>query len=111
MGIFENVRKRVDDFKKLCLDHNVKDLYVFGSSITSDFNPKTSDIDLVVEIDVIDPLARGEHLLDLWDKLEDFFQRRVDLLTESSIKNPVLRKNIEKSKVLIYDGTRGKVLV
>jgi predicted nucleotidyltransferase len=51
-----------------------------------------------------DPLKRGEALLNLWDKFETFFQRKVDLLTASSIRNPILKKSIESSKVLVYDG-------
>jgi len=111
MVIIEIVRGRLDEFKNLCVGHNVKKLYAFGSSVTNHFDIRTSDIDLLVEIDDDDPMVRGEHLLDLWDKFEEYFQRRVDLLTNTSIKNPVLRNNIEKSKVLIYDGTREKVLI
>jgi predicted nucleotidyltransferase len=45
----------------------------------------------------------------LWDKFESFFQRKVDLLTYSSIRNPILRKSIDSSKTLIYDGKEHKV--
>ena len=34
-----------------------------------------------------------------------------DSLTESSIKNPVLRKNIDNTKILIYDGEGQKIFV
>jgi predicted nucleotidyltransferase len=51
----------------------VKYLYAFGSSITSEFNEHTSDIDLVVEVDEKDPAARGEYLLSLWDQIRVFF--------------------------------------
>jgi predicted nucleotidyltransferase len=94
----------------LCKSHNVKYLYAFGSSVTGKFNPLKSDIDLLVEIDSADPLDRGEKLLSLWDLFEDFFNRKVDLLTESSIRNPFLRKSIDSTKVLIYDGSGQKVL-
>lgn len=86
-------------------------LYAFGSSISEKFDPKTSDIDLLVEIDSKDPVDRGEKLLSLWDLFEDFFKRKVDLLTESSIRNPFLRKNIDSTKVLIYDGSGQKVII
>ena len=79
-------------------------MYAFGSSTTDKFNDTTSDIDLLVEIDVPDPIERGEKLLSLWDTFELFFHRKVDLLTDSSVRNPYLRKNIDSTKVLIYDG-------
>jgi hypothetical protein len=40
-----------------------------------------------VEIDSGDPVDRGEKLLSLWDLFEGFFNHKVDLLTDSSIRN------------------------
>ena len=56
-------------------------------------------------------LEKGEKLLSLWDKLEDFFQRKVDLLTQKSLKNPFLLENIDKTKILLYDNERKEVFV
>jgi len=47
----------------------------------------------------------------LWDNLELFFNRKVDLLTDNSIHNPYLRKSIDSTKKLIYDGQGEKVFV
>lgn len=93
----------------MCKAHNVKTLYAFGSSVTDRFDPASSDIDLLVEIDTSDPIERGEKLMDLWEKFENFFQRKVDLLTNKSLRNPFLKKSIDSSKVLIYDGQRQKI--
>ncbi|MBI9068794.1 MAG: nucleotidyltransferase domain-containing protein [Salinivirgaceae bacterium] len=111
MRIKDDIKVKLKDFLDLCKSHKVKYLYAFGSSTTDSFNNQTSDIDLVVEIDSPDPLERGEKLIDLWDKFEKFFDRKVDLLTDSSIKNPILRKSIDNSKILIYDGTGQKILI
>jgi len=70
----------------------VKCLYIFGSSLSETFNQNQSDFDFLVEIEAEDPVEHGENLLSLWDKLEEFFSRKIDLLTYSSIRNPVLRK-------------------
>jgi uncharacterized protein len=111
MIIKDEILKKLNDFTLLCQKHNVKYLYAFGSSVTDKFDYNTSDIDLLVEIDDSDPVQRGEKLISLWDNFETFFLRKVDLLTESSIHNPYLRKNIDLTKVLVYDGARKKVLV
>ena len=111
MGIKNEIENKSDDFKKLCIENKVKSLYAFGSSITSGYDPDSSDIDLLVEIDEPDPLERGEKLINLWDKFETFFNKKIDLLTESSIRNPILKENIERTKILIYDGTGQKILV
>ncbi|MBZ9786809.1 nucleotidyltransferase domain-containing protein [Psychroflexus sp. CAK57W] len=101
----------MSDFQSLCKAHHVKNLYAFGSSTTDQFNEDSSDIDLLIEIDIDDPIERGENLMNIWDKLEEFFQRKVDLLTNTSIKNPILRKSINSTKVLIYDGEEQKISI
>ncbi|MCX2836805.1 nucleotidyltransferase domain-containing protein [Salinimicrobium sp. MT39] len=111
MRIKESIRARFSDFTTLCRSYNVKTLYAFGSATTDEFDENSSDIDLLIEIEENDPLERGEKLLAIWDKLEEFFQRKVDLLTQNSVKNPVLKKNIDATKVLIYDGQKQKISV
>jgi hypothetical protein len=105
MVIKDEISKQPDYFSDLCKSHKVKYLYAFGSSVTDKFDTNNSDIDLLVEIDTNDPIDRGESLLSLWDLFEAFFSRKVDMLTDSSIRNPFLRKSIESTKVLIYDGS------
>lgn len=97
------IQSRNREFLSICQSHHVETLYAFGSSVTDRFHAD-SDIDLLITVDEEDPLERGEALLSIWDQLETFFQRQVDLLTDSSIKNPILRKNIDQTKVLLYDG-------
>ncbi|QLE01252.1 nucleotidyltransferase domain-containing protein [Galbibacter sp. BG1] len=109
MNLKESIHNRLSDFLTICKSHNVRNLYAFGSSVTDDFHENTSDIDLLIEIDNEDPLERGESLMRIWDIFEEFFLRKVDLLTNSSIKNPILKKNIESTKVLIYDGKEQKI--
>ncbi len=111
MVIKDVILRKKRDFTILCKDHKVKYLYAFGSSVSDTFNPDKSDIDLLVEIDSKDPIEKGENLMSLWDLFEEFFKRRVDLLTDSSIRNPFLRKSIDSTKVLIYDGAGQKVLI
>lgn len=111
MSLKHHIQQREQEFLELCQKHSVNMLYAFGSSITDHFNEETSDIDLLVEIDESDPIERGEKLMSLWDNLENFFDRKVDLLTNASLKNPVLKKNIERTKVLLYDGRGKKVPV
>jgi predicted nucleotidyltransferase len=111
MRIRDEILKRKDTFIVLCKDHKVKYLYAFGSSVTDKFDTDRSDIDLLVEIDSADPVDRGQKLLSLWDLFEGFFSRKVDLLTDSSIRNPYLKKSIDSTKVLIYDGTGQKIFI
>ena len=111
MFIEEVISDKEKDFQSLCKAHRVKYLYAFGSAVTTRFDKDHSDIDLLVDIDTPDPVERGEALISLWDTFELFFKRKVDLLTESSIHNPYLRRSIDSTKILIYDGTKQKIIV
>jgi len=111
MNLKESIKYKMADFLSLCKAHNVRNLYAFGSSITDKFDENSSDIDLLIEIDNDDPIERGENLMNIWDKFEHFFQRKVDLLTNNSIKNPILKKSIDSTKILIYDGKEQKIFI
>lgn len=109
MEMKESIKTKLVEFLSLCKSHNVKNIYAFGSAVSENFDDETSEIDLLIEIDSEDPIIRGENLMSIWDKFEDFFQKKVDLLTNSSIKNPILRKSIDNTKILIYDGKEQKI--
>ncbi|MCO5274968.1 MAG: nucleotidyltransferase domain-containing protein [Flavobacteriales bacterium] len=96
-------------FGALLAANNVSRLYAFGSSVRGSFGPE-SDVDVLVEVDAPEEKA-GRMLINVWNGLEDLFQRPVDLLTESSLRNPYLRAEIERTKMLIYDGSKRQILV
>lgn len=97
-------------FIDLCKRNRVSSLFAFGSSVHGDFGPE-SDVDVLVTVDVADDLEHGGALINVWNRLEKLFGRPVDLLTENSLKNPYLRKEIERTKRLIHDGVNALVLV
>lgn len=107
--IFEYVSARLHPKERIRIQGNLPPVsgetaFGFGSSIRMDFVPEQSDVDLLVQIDISDPLEKGEALLGLWDALEAYFQRKVDLMTPDSLCNPFLKASIEKNKQLIYEG-------
>ena len=95
----------------LCQQYGVAQLYLFGSAATSRFDPARSDVDALVTLLPAPPLAQGEALLSLWDALEKLFSRRVDLLTPDSLRNPVLKAEIERTKQLLYDASKPEVSI
>jgi predicted nucleotidyltransferase len=98
MGLIETYK---DQIRKLCQNHVVKSLYSFGSVITTAFT-KESDVDLVVDFETNDPIEYTDNYFDLKFELERILNRSIDLLENKAIKNPFLRENIDKSKILIY---------
>lgn len=95
----------------LCRRYGVQQFYLFGSAITDAFDPESSDVDVLVIMTDAPPTEQGEALLGLWDELENLFQRKVDLLTMNSLKNPYLKAEIERTRKLIYDAARPEVSV
>ncbi|MGB5983346.1 MAG: nucleotidyltransferase domain-containing protein [Nonlabens sp.] len=110
MYIKTKINSQKERFRQLCLKYHVESLHGFGSSTRADFSEGLSDIDLLVNLDFKDPIENGNALIGLWSDLQDFFLTKVDLLTPNSIKNPYLIKSIDRTKVLLYDGKRKKVV-
>jgi predicted nucleotidyltransferase len=82
--------------------HKIKDAYLFGSVLTDGFDEK-SDVDFLVNFnDDLDPLEKGELMWSLRFSLEDDLNRPIDLITESSLKNPYFIKELNKTKQKIY---------
>ena len=86
---------------QLCVNNKVKSLYVFGSVLTGRFG-EDSDIDLIVDIDSINPLEYADCYFNLKFALQDLFNRQVDLLENKSTGNNYLRQEIDNTKQLIY---------
>ena len=89
----------------------VKRFYLFGSILTPHFDTTTSDIDVLVETENISPEEKGEQLMILWEDLEKLFARKVDLLTENSLRNPYLAQEIKQTRKLIYDGQSKQIFI
>lgn len=97
----KEISKHIDQIKRLCSLYKVKSLFAFGSVTTNKFRPD-SDIDLVVDIEEKDPLSYSDSYFNFKFQLEQLLQRQIDLLEQKSIRNPYLKEQIDKTKVLIY---------
>ena len=95
----------------LCQHYGVAQMHLFGSAATPRFDPAHSDVDVLVTLLPAPPLVQGEALMGLWDGLENLFGRRVDLLTPDSLRNPILKAEIERTKQLLYDAAKPEVSV
>ncbi len=93
--------KHIIEIRKLCLDHNVKQLYAFGSVLTNKFNNE-SDVDLVVDFDPIDISLYADNYYDFKFSLQKILNRSIDLLEKKGIKNPYFRQNLYQQRQLIY---------
>lgn len=85
----------------LCKNHNVDELFIFGSAVSDRFSNE-SDVDVLVKFKPTDLFYYFENYLSLKENLEKVFQREVDLVEAQTLKNPILIKNIEQNNVQIY---------
>lgn len=97
---------------ELCERFGVERLFLFGSATRADFDAQTSDLDFLVQLTGRAPTgAYAERYLGLADALEQLFGRRVDLVTEESIRNPIFRREVEASRRLVYERSPEKAAV
>ena len=96
------IDKNIDSLISLCKQHKVKELYLFGSILTTKFN-KDSDIDLLVQFDNVDILEYADNYFDFKEKLEKLLGREIDLLENQAIRNPIFRKILDRDKKIVYD--------
>jgi len=97
-----SISAKKDRVIEICRRHHVRRLEVFGSATASDFDPRRSDVDLIVHFEE----GAREKLLDAYfglkEELEALFDRPVDLLTDRAVRNPYLRESIERSRQTLY---------
>ncbi len=96
------LKDNLAQLKTIFQAHKLEKVYVFGLIVSEKFG-KDSDIDfLILFQNDIEPLEKGELWWSLYDTLKAFFKREVDLITESSLKNPYFIQEINRTKELVY---------
>jgi uncharacterized protein len=87
-----------EGLEELCRRFQVRKLYLFGSSLRSDFDPERSDLDFLVEFgDPPDGRAARQYF-GLLGGLQALFGRPVDLVDASAIRNPWFRRSVEATR-------------
>lgn len=96
------IQNKLDEIIAACKQHQVESISLFGSAAKNAMH-KNSDIDLLVEFaDDIDVLDYADNYFSLLEQLQDILNKKVDLVTSKSLKNPVLKEEIYQSKVVLY---------
>lgn len=85
----------------LCEKHKVAELYIVGSAATGEMTTE-SDVDFLVKFKNFDLTDYFINYLELKTALEKMTGKRVDLIEQQTLKNPILIQSIERSKELLY---------
>jgi len=89
------------ELPQLCERHRIAYVDAFGSVARGEQNTG-SDVDLVIEFLEPRQEAISKRYFGFLHDLEDRCKTHIDVLTERSIKNPHLRRKIERDRVRIY---------
>lgn len=91
------ITERQGTIAELCRKNRVRRLEVFGSAADGTFDPARSDFDFLVESL---PLQSGEHYetyFGLIEGLELLFDRRIDLVDATCLRNPYFIEGVNES--------------
>ena len=106
LDILENrLQVDYDQIANFCERFGIIELGIFGSVLRDDFRPdgeNPSDIDLLIEFAPSKKLS-WPIWLDLQEKSEKLFKRKVDLVQKHLLKNPYRRAQILKTKRIVYE--------
>ena len=87
-----------------CKKWNISEFAFFGSVLRDDFDPKNSDIDIMI---TFTPNHHwGWEIVTMKEELELIFKRPIDLITKKAIensKNPFRKKEILESYQVVYE--------
>ncbi|HXH76807.1 MAG TPA: nucleotidyltransferase domain-containing protein [Bacteriovoracaceae bacterium] len=94
----------MDQVEAFCKKWKVKELALFGSVLRKDFNPLTSDIDVLITF--LPDENWGWEIVTMKEELENIFQRKVDLIEKAAIeksRNPIRKNEILNSYEVLYE--------
>lgn len=87
------------DLTVACRRFHVRRLDLFGSAATGNgFDLDRSDVDVLVAFEDMPPGEHAKAWFGLHAALEALAGRKVDLLTESSIRNPYFKRRVEQER-------------
>ena len=95
------VENRLADLRRLCAEHNIRRLHLFGSAAAGDFTDQC-DLDFLVEFK---PKAYEStwFYIDVLLELQKMFDRQIDLLDPEALDNPFLAKTVNETKIVLYN--------
>jgi hypothetical protein len=100
LDLIERNQSAVED---LCRRYHVRKLELFGSAAEGTFDPARSDLDFLVEFAPDADLGpwMGKYF-ELKEGLARLFQRSVDLVFASALRNPYFIREVNRTRTTLY---------
>jgi hypothetical protein len=97
-----HIESHRSELDQLCKRYYVKRLELFGSAVTGEFKPETSDLDFLVEFHSTKEMNAADQYFGLLEALRSLFQRKVDLVMARAMHNPYFIREVNKSRTMLY---------
>ncbi len=91
-----------DELAEICRRHHVRRLEVFGSAASDSFDPEKSDIDFLVDYQLLPPSQHADAYFGLLNDLQSLFGHSIDLVEDKAIENPYFRASVDETRQPIY---------
>ena len=99
MGIDENFKIAA---RSLCKRFGIRRLSVFGSMARGE-EREGSDIDFLAEFDSPTPSTMPDRYLGFITEAGERFNRKIQLMTPGMIRNPHLRRSIQRDLKVVHE--------
>ena len=96
------VESRLETIAQACRKNHVLRLELFGSAASTRFDPDSSDLDFIVTLEDLEPASYADAYFGIAEDLEELFERPVDVIVESTLKNPYFIQQVQKTRTLVY---------
>lgn len=103
LPMIEIIEGRRSEVEELCRKHGVKTLEVFGSATGPAWDPEKSDLDFLVEFVAGHDLGPWmNRYFEFKEQLERLFQRPVDVIFASALKNAYFIREVNRTRTTLY---------
>jgi len=101
MELPDVIAAHLDELRSLAASCGVASVAIVGSVSRGDFDPGSSDLDLLVDFGpYTDDI--GERAVRFHDHAQRVFDRRVDVISTHGVRNSTWRAILEATKIPIY---------
>lgn len=97
------IEEKRQQLERVCRQHHVRRIDLFGSAAGSGFDPARSDLDFLVAFQDLALEQYADAYFGLLEDLQEVFQRPIDLVVDSAIQNPYFRQAVESTRTPIYE--------
>lgn len=96
------IEQNRDKLIALCVENEIKGLWLFGSAASGNWDPERSDLDFLFDIGDYDRTA-GQRWMRFNAGLIDMFGENFDLVSRPAVRRPDFRATLDQTAVPIYE--------